>query len=352
MMRDRNATIDVARGIGIIYVVLGHALVTINQFGEPFRIIASFCVPLFFFLSGIFLRPSGKLKVFALSKFHSLLKPYLVVLSALYVTKFVSWHYFSIGEKPIFTEYLAGLSQATGNALFCNTYGRAWVPLWFLPHLFLSTIITWLVIRLLKSTALILSYAVIALILGTQILGTRELPWSLDLAPITSAFLITGYLCRESIESMQLKLLPAALALLAFFSFHFFSDEFIDLNLRHYGNFFICTAQALLGIYICFVSAKVLEKFSATKTFFIYVGSGTLFILLFHWYTLGHTYERLKSLTGNSFLSLSSGIVVGIGFSLAIFEASKRNRLLSLLFLPLKSSSKEESKRKLLENPQ
>ena len=51
-MKIRNSSIDVAKGIAIILVVLGHSIaeptVPLNKF------ILSFHMPLFFFLSGIF----------------------------------------------------------------------------------------------------------------------------------------------------------------------------------------------------------------------------------------------------------------------------------------------------------
>ena len=48
--------IDAANGLGIIFVVLGHAIADTTQnvqfFGKLFQIIYSFHMPLFFFLSG------------------------------------------------------------------------------------------------------------------------------------------------------------------------------------------------------------------------------------------------------------------------------------------------------------
>jgi fucose 4-O-acetylase-like acetyltransferase len=52
-MGSRLEHIDVAKGIGIILVVLGHNWIIRTEKGELFRIIFSFHMPLFFFLSGV-----------------------------------------------------------------------------------------------------------------------------------------------------------------------------------------------------------------------------------------------------------------------------------------------------------
>lgn len=50
-MKKRNEQIDVARGIAILLVILGHSFYSIE---DPLnKIILSFHMPLFFFLSGI-----------------------------------------------------------------------------------------------------------------------------------------------------------------------------------------------------------------------------------------------------------------------------------------------------------
>jgi polysaccharide biosynthesis protein PslL len=79
-MLNRNLTVDVAKGIGIILVVLGHNWIVLHEKNDLFRVIFSFHVPLFFFISGLFLKDREGIKDFLISKSDSLLKPYFVVL--------------------------------------------------------------------------------------------------------------------------------------------------------------------------------------------------------------------------------------------------------------------------------
>ena len=70
----RDETIDIAKGVGIFCVVLGHFAV----FASPlYHYIYLFHMPLFFFLSGMFFKKEDKLKPFLLKKTKRLLLPYL-----------------------------------------------------------------------------------------------------------------------------------------------------------------------------------------------------------------------------------------------------------------------------------
>ena len=57
MASDRNLTIDIAKGLAIALVVFGHnPFMMRNWGGGLFLLIFSFHVPIFFFLSGLFVR--------------------------------------------------------------------------------------------------------------------------------------------------------------------------------------------------------------------------------------------------------------------------------------------------------
>lgn len=82
MAIDRIATIDIARGIGILLVVFSHNWI-MSLSRELHDIIYSFQMPLFFFLSGIFFRYNRQFLRFSVNKSDRLLKPFYVVLLSL-----------------------------------------------------------------------------------------------------------------------------------------------------------------------------------------------------------------------------------------------------------------------------
>lgn len=76
---DRQNYIDVMRGIGILLVMLGHSIATITE--PTNKLILSFHMPLFFFISGMLfynkeLKKPGR---FFYAKFRRLIVPQIVM---------------------------------------------------------------------------------------------------------------------------------------------------------------------------------------------------------------------------------------------------------------------------------
>src|SRR5262247_1929309 len=80
---QRIEYIDIARGLGILLVVLAHNdFGYISQYG--YQVIYSFHMPLFFFLSGYFIKTDISFFEFFKKRFHSLLKPFLFTIFLIY----------------------------------------------------------------------------------------------------------------------------------------------------------------------------------------------------------------------------------------------------------------------------
>ena len=130
---QRSNQVDVLKGIGIALVVLGHNWVTLQEKGAIFRLIYSFHMPLFFVISGIFIKEKENLRFFVLNKASAILKPYF----------FIS---FSIGlvylfsSNPLTIQGWLGILYAEGQSLTLD-----WM--WFLPSLFISSIAALLLIK-------------------------------------------------------------------------------------------------------------------------------------------------------------------------------------------------------------
>ena len=80
MSSDRIKSIDIAKGLGILLVVLGHQIDYFHaDIPGAYQYIYLFHVPLFFFLSGIFYRDVEGLWDCIRKKFFRLYVPYLLV---------------------------------------------------------------------------------------------------------------------------------------------------------------------------------------------------------------------------------------------------------------------------------
>ncbi|WP_045751379.1 acyltransferase family protein [Candidatus Methylopumilus turicensis] len=336
LVTSRNKTIDVAKGLGIILVVFGHnALANV----EIHSLIFSFHIPLFLLLSGIFFNPQQSFTQLILAKSDGLLKPYFLVVGVLGLIKIIA-----SAKLPLL--------------IFSILYGNGsntWPPLWFLPYLFFLFLFAWFFINLIPSRYTNSSWLISLLILVLFILGytslkfsehqlgTYGLPWSLDLVFIGSAYFLIGHKMSIYLTNFKQSFIWFFVATATFCLTHYFFDETIDLNLRWYGDFLICTVQALSSIYLIFVLSKFLSLSNICNKVLAYIGNGSLFILIFHWpfqqksfaFFNAHWAEK-TSLEINSLLSFTIGII----FPLLIWEVVKRNYHLSNLMLQRKLTAR------------
>jgi len=346
-MKRRNPTIDIARGIGIILVVLGHNWTVLQERGELFRVIYSFHVPLFFFLSGLFLKDAEGLAKVALSRADALLKPYFAVLLLLGIAELLLPQAVPVaGTTPI--AYFSGVLYGTAPTI-------AWTPLWFLPHLFMATLLATIVLRATRGLRgpttwrWLIAWAMLAA--GIACMGefwqtnTRSLyfmgqaqlpglPWSLDLLMISTPFMLFGYLLCKPVTAMRFSTPGLVVSTIAFAALHGYRSETMDLNLRVYGDPFISTLQAALGIYLVLSLSSLLQRYAALRRPLAYVGSASLFILLFHYVVQGRVFLMLSHVSHNELLISATSLAAGVVLPLPLLELVRRQRYLAAMLLP------------------
>lgn len=351
-MTRRNATIDIARGLGIILVVLGHNWIVLHERDELFRVIYSFHLPLFFFLSGLFLKDSARLGDFALSRADALLKPYAVVLVLLGIAEMLAPKLVPVADTTPLA-YFSGVLYATAPTI-------AWTPLWFLPHLFVATVFSLAILRatrtLANRTAWLFVVACVLLAVGIasisrfwqidttalRFMGLDRLPglpWSLDLLFISTPCILFGFLLAKPVAAMRFSLLWFGAAALAFAALHVFFDEAMDLNLRVYGMPLVSTLQAVLGVYLVLSASSLLQRFAALQRPLAYIGAASLFILLFHYVVQGRAFLVLSHFSRNEVLVGGASFVAGVVLPLLLLELVRRQRFMAALLLPLRVRS-------------
>src|SRR5215216_3540738 len=130
--------VDIAKGTGILLVVMGH-----NDFAliSPFahKLIYSFHMPMFFFMSGMFFKPDVPFLKFLWNRFNRILKPFFSILLLIY---FVSLSFSKIS--------IVMASRRLLKAMYGSGFYIDWVQFWFLPHLFAVSLFAYLFFRLIK----------------------------------------------------------------------------------------------------------------------------------------------------------------------------------------------------------
>ncbi|SHL55682.1 acyltransferase family protein [Fibrobacter sp. UWEL] len=134
--KSRNPTFDVLKGIGIIFVILGHT----PQYGSIRHLIFSFHMPLFFFISG-YLMKERSIGEECVSSAKGLLLPYAITSCCLCFFSFVFFDRCSLGKNTsmAFFSALWGGSSWTQLSFFESPLYIG--PLWFLCALFFVRII-------------------------------------------------------------------------------------------------------------------------------------------------------------------------------------------------------------------
>ncbi|MEN0074878.1 MAG: acyltransferase family protein [Paracraurococcus sp.] len=251
--RGRITWLDNARGIGIVLVVLGHAVAP----GYVRDILYAFHMPLFFFLAGVTATAAASTpwprQVHRYA--HSLLIPFAVFgLMSLACIELVALHR---GAPPHWQSLLLGVGSIA--------YGVAeWMPvnsvLWFFPALFVTACGSLLLVKLVgRMWALtIAALAGTAVILLAPLLAPLpvRLPWSADSAVVASMFFLGG------LQFGPPRKLPAAghdsgtrRAVLAILSLLFLLttaaiakvNGFVNINELRFGNPLLYLLGSVLG---------------------------------------------------------------------------------------------------------
>lgn len=340
-MSKRIEYIDIARGIGILLVVLGH-----NDFAlvSPFayKVIYSFHMPLFFFLSGYFINAAIGFWKFFIKRFNTLLKPYLFTLFLIYVGSV------SFGKMGFETAIIRIVKSLYGTGRYID-----WVQLWFLPHLFVVSLYAFAFYTLMKKIERpSLRWAVLLLTLGISRLFLQSfypfqlsvsgnsyelwgLPFSLDLLLLSGFFFLLGSETRQITSERLLGnwlLLIAAGATLILLNL-FFSAR-IDLNTRTYESFVVNTVESIAGILFVLALARQIELHSAKlAALFNYTGRISLILLIFHLPIQELWGQKTLALTENAPLSIWVGFLMGVLGSMLIHEIFiRRNPVASFWF--------------------
>jgi fucose 4-O-acetylase-like acetyltransferase len=327
-MSKRIEYIDIARGIGILLVVLGH-----NDFGyiSPFgyKLIYSFHMPLFFFLSGYFLNVTIPFWEFFKKRFNSLLKPYFFTLFLIYATS-ISF------EKMSFQTAI----QRIVKSLYGAGYYIDWVQLWFLPHLFVASLYAFLFFvlfgrwnnRYVRWAALIVALGISSFFLHDfypfqlSVFGKSYelygLPFSLDLVLLSGFFFILGSEVRQitsekTFENIFLLIGSGVVLLLMVYLFSARSD----FNTRMYDSYIINTIESILGIlFVLALSRQIELRTKSIASLFSYFGQISLFILLFHVPIQDFWGQKVRAVIDNMPLSIWIGFFMGVGGSVLIYE--------------------------------
>jgi fucose 4-O-acetylase-like acetyltransferase len=344
----RLTMIDIAKGIGILLIVFGHEANLGYLFPELREILRSIRMPFFFFLSGVtFSVGRRSVSEVAVLRADAWLKPYVVTALLFGLINIF------IYQTHDYENVALGIAYGTGFTLSPTA-------IWFLPHLWLLYVTSTALLlhgqSLIDSPRKRLLVLLFLMVCGYCLLGyfdsnennpqrwvakgfednlvTFGLPFSADLLPISMACFLFGNFFSKEVKTFQFNIVWMGLAALSFavmrISFHYS----MDLNYRRYDHLFVTTAQAVAGIYLFLGLSRLLSKSNYVSQKLIYIGRGSLFILLFHMPILTSApilfSPWIHSKTAVSLCCLVLAVIV----PLALWRLATRFYVTRLLFLP------------------
>jgi fucose 4-O-acetylase-like acetyltransferase len=334
----RVAHVDVARGLSIVLVALYHS--GLQPFmAEPMQAVGLCRLPLFFFLAGVVFPTGRTVGRVALERARALLLPYAVVLLALLARS--AWK----GEGAM-AERLLGIAWGNGGTI-------EWIPMWFLPHLWLLSVVAALALResgwlrwhpLAQGLALLALFEwgathlapaqAVALSWGSHTVTLPWWPFSADLIGVSLAFLLLGVRLREPVLRWRPQWQWVGAAAVVFLAVAAGSDARLNLNLRQCEAPLLAGAAALAGIYLLLALAWAMARVAPLGRAWRHLGQASLFILVFH----DHVDNKVQALlaphlgAGHPLLVALCAFGLCLAVPLLIRQAVLRQRLLALAF--------------------
>ena len=290
MKKDNIAFVDIAKTIGIFLVVFAH--LTIPEMW--YKLINSFHMPLFFFISGyLFNQSRYTFKSLLKKKFSVLIVPYFFFA----ILSFLFWYFiesnFKSDEKTTSTtfNYLIGIPYATPDKDYLD-YN---LPIWFLPCLFVLEVIYFSIVKwVLKWWQLVIT--IFLFIIGLFINNSLSfrLPWGLDVALCSLIFFQIGNFTRgfkfskkQIIRKTKFfrMILGLILSLIFFYSGYLNSmDNSVIIYLCRFHNIILFFITAISGIALTLLMSESLGGIKCTQfqNVFHFFGKNTLIILCLH----------------------------------------------------------------------
>lgn len=310
-MSERMSYVDMARGIAIILVMIGHSV--------WFPACGAIHIPTFFVLAGYVITMDSLKKNTCEGVINKralrLLYPYFFYSGLLLIfktAKSLVGNSFNISEllKDIFGILYSStfIFNRSEDKFLCFRVGNE--GLWFLTALVVASVVFYLIIY--KVLKVWYRYAWMAFIMMLLVLFGAVLdmmpvylPWGFDIALFGVAFMLFGMIIRNCriFESVRVSAVIALITGVLFLILNYFNGE-ANMAIHLYGRFRvlfllsgICSSMFVIAV------CRLMESIGYARKGLAYVGRNTLCILAFHTMVFG-IFEKIFEKLGIDFTGL------------------------------------------------
>ena len=272
-MKNRIGYIDMAKGLAIILVIVGH-----SSFVPPLAkmILYIFHIPLFFFLSGFTLnvRKYETFSGYFLNKWKSLVVPFFL----LNIFVFLFQLFVMYPDQVLSFNILQFIKQ-----LLISDRLHIYFQLWFLNVLFLAHVFSYFILKRgwnLGQWMIIILSLFVLVYLGQKIYEKEYyLIWNIDLVPVAMIFILLGVWTKNNLHRLEkyfsvyfLPVVGVLTVVVGGMNYRLSGNQIVDLYYQQIGNHFLFYLAAISGIWSVLIFFKTLPESSILKS----IGQKTL----------------------------------------------------------------------------
>ncbi len=284
--KSRIAYIDLAKGITIYLVIVGHAA---NNLDEPFYrlVLYAFHMPLFFMLSGMLMRPKEK---YGLREWKDIIFKNLKVL----IVPYFLW---GIIYAPFTYVNIGRIGFGSWRTL---TNAGTLTSLWYIPCLFLIRMemhLLFMLFKKIKANSKILAAiaAAVSFAIGFVIPYNGKIGyfWCVDISFVGLGFVLVGYVVKELLDKFstakaRYHVVGMIMSAIGLFAGTYCMKDNLTLVLmcdNTYGNLILFFWNSIWGSMMVLCLAMLMGKCIETNWLvkkILYIGQNTFAIYLLH----------------------------------------------------------------------
>lgn len=279
-MSKRIEWIDIAKGILIVLVVLGHSEIS----GVAASVINSFHMAAFFFLAGLTIKLNENKNLFIVKRLKGLIMPYIVLAFIFLGYQFMKYKIIGGGYKFDLKSGLFSIFIPVSGRISTTVYG-----LWFLPCLFLANIAVYGLEYLYRSKKQLALFSYIigsaGCIIFYEITGVASI---LSILPFAVLWLLCGVKVKGKLDTIKLYstqiVIVMGILFIIFVGMNYrISHVRFDLSSMTIGVWPLYVLNGLTGAFVIICISMQLEKMKILAK----IGKDSLLYYGLHFEVLG-----------------------------------------------------------------
>ena len=248
-MFKRIDYVDVFRGIGIIFMILGHMSFVTPHFDHY---IHAFHMPMFYFASGLFFKTNLRITTYLKKLTKQIILPYV------FFATIFSFIVVFRGEDT--------LQNVLSQVLTINNNGFPIAgALWFLTSFYFSQVILYILKKKINDDIVLTPIVVLSLIVGinfSKLFATR-LYWSLDTSFVGLALIFLGYIVKKYnlLEKLTSDKIGLTIILFLINCFLIMKTSYVNMRADIYPSTILFLINAVMSFLVYLNVSKIIIKY-------------------------------------------------------------------------------------------